>query len=77
VPKDLRVVGFDNTPESAFFWPPLTTIRHQLIEQGKLAVKALVDMIEAQRKTGKIAQPETSLLQPELIVRKSSLSRSN
>lgn len=73
VPKDLGVVGFDNTPESAYFWPPLTTVRHQLVEQGKLAVKALAGMIEAQRQTGKIVQPETTLLQPELVVRKSSL----
>ena len=26
IPRDLGVVGFDNISESAYFWPPLTTI---------------------------------------------------
>jgi LacI family transcriptional regulator len=73
IPEDLGLVGFDNTPESAYFWPPLTTVRHQLMEQGILAVNALTRMIEAQHETGKFVQPEAVHLQPELIVRESSL----
>jgi len=73
VPEDLGVVGFDNTPESAYFWPPLTTVRHQLIEQGKLAVQALVGMIESQHHNGKFAQPKVTMLQPHLVVRRSSV----
>jgi LacI family transcriptional regulator len=74
VPEDLGVVGFDNTPESACYWPPLTTVRHQLAEQGKIAVQQLVNMIETQRQTGKIIKPKIMVLKPELIVRKSSLA---
>jgi LacI family transcriptional regulator len=73
VPEDLGVVGFDNIPESAYFWPSLTTVRHQLTEQGKIAVQELISMIETQRQTGKIVQPKVTVLQPELIVRKSSV----
>lgn len=74
VPEDLGVVGFDNTPESAYFWPPLTTVRHQLIEQGKLAVQTLIGLIENQQYKGESAQPNvTSLLQPQLVVRRSSV----
>jgi LacI family transcriptional regulator len=73
VPEDLGVVGFDNTPESAYFWPPLTTVRHQLIEQGKLAVQALIGMIESQQHNGKFAQPKVTMLQPHLVVRRSSV----
>ncbi len=73
VPEDLGVVGFDNTPESAYLWPPLTTVRHQLLEQGKVAVEDLIGMIETQRQTGAIVQPKATVLQPELIVRKSSV----
>lgn len=73
VPQDLGVVGFDNTPEAAYFWPPLTTVRHQLIEQGKLAVQTLIDMVEVQQQEEDIFQPETQLLQPELLVRQSSV----
>ncbi len=72
VPEDLGVVGFDNTPEAAFYWPPLTTVSHQLIEQGRIAVNTLTTMIETQRGAGKIVRPETTLLQPQLVVRKSS-----
>jgi LacI family transcriptional regulator len=73
VPRDLGVAGFDNTPESAYFWPPLTTVRHQLIEQGKIAVRTLIDMIKRQRQEESIVQPETRLLQPELLIRQSSI----
>jgi LacI family transcriptional regulator len=72
VPEDLGVVGFDNTPESAYFWPPLTTVRHQLIEQGKLAVQALLGMIESQQHHRKFSQPKVTMLQPHLVVRRSS-----
>ena len=75
VPQELGVVGFDNTPESAYFWPPLTTVRHQLIEQGRLVVQALVDMIESRQQQGDFAQSEVTLLQPHLVVRLSSVSR--
>ncbi|GAA3034566.1 DNA-binding LacI/PurR family transcriptional regulator [Microbacterium dextranolyticum] len=26
-PRDISIVGFDDTPEAAHFWPPLTTVR--------------------------------------------------
>jgi len=39
LPQDLAIVGFDNTPEAAFFWPPLTTMYQQLIDVGRIAVK--------------------------------------
>ena len=32
VPGDLAVVGFDNIPESRFFWPALTTVDQPLID---------------------------------------------
>ena len=30
VPDDLAVVGFDDLPESPYFWPPLTTVCQSL-----------------------------------------------
>jgi len=41
VPDDLGVVGFDDIPEAAFFKPALTTVRHDLLELGRLAVREL------------------------------------
>ncbi len=71
VPDDLAIAGFDNIPESAFFWPPLTTVYQQLIDVGCLAVQHLHQWIEANRK-GETASLENVSLTPELIVRESS-----
>ncbi|MBI1882321.1 MAG: LacI family DNA-binding transcriptional regulator, partial [Chloroflexi bacterium] len=49
VPEDLGVIGFDNIPEAAYFTPPLTTIRHKLMDQGKIVLQRLIDIIEARR----------------------------
>ena len=35
VPRDLSVVGWDDTPEASRAEPPLTTIRQSLREQGR------------------------------------------
>jgi LacI family transcriptional regulator len=73
VPKELAVVGFDNIPEAAFFWPPLTTIYQQLVDVGRIAVKYLHEMILARRMQSEIPQPLSTMLKPVLVVRASSL----
>jgi DNA-binding LacI/PurR family transcriptional regulator len=45
VPQDVSVVGFDDMPESAHFWPPLTTVRQSFAEVGRRALTALVEEI--------------------------------
>ena len=42
VPRDISVVGFDDIPEAAHFWPPLTTVRQDFAELGRRAVALLV-----------------------------------
>ncbi|MGN8552932.1 UNVERIFIED_CONTAM: LacI family DNA-binding transcriptional regulator [Microbacterium sp. SLM126] len=70
VPEDVSVVGFDDTAESAEYWPPLTTIRQHFDEVGALALKSLVATIERQ-------QPlQTDLVSTELIVRSSTAAPS-
>jgi LacI family transcriptional regulator len=73
VPQDLIIAGFDNIPESEFFWPPLTTVYQQLIDAGGIAVQNLHQMIEARRKDDHTIQPETMILMPELVIRESSV----
>lgn len=41
VPRDLSIVGFDDTPASASSWPALTTVRQPLENLGR----AIVDLI--------------------------------
>ena len=45
VPGDVSVAGFDDIPESAHFWPPLTTVRQDFGQLGRRCVAMLVDAI--------------------------------
>ena len=75
VPEDLAVVGVDNTPESAHYWPPLTTVRQRLREAGALVVEQLDRLIQESgraRRQQSAQPPASTLLQPELIVREST-----
>lgn len=72
IPQELAIVGFDNIPESAFFWPSLTTIYQQLIEVGRIAVKNLNQMIISREADREVPEPLCTILRPELIVRASS-----
>ena len=72
MPQELAIVGFDNTPEAAFFWPPLTTIYQKLVDVGRIAVKNLHEMIISRRSQDEEVIPLSTMLKPELIVRASS-----
>ncbi len=73
VPQDLAIVGYDNIPESACFWPPLTTVYQQLTDVGRVAVQTLHKMIEANRQLKTLEEATVTMITPELIVRESSL----
>lgn len=72
VPQDVAVVGFDNAPESAYYWPPLTTVYQKLVNVGRIAVQNLHQMIEARRQQRGFIEAALTLIEPELIVRASS-----
>lgn len=46
VPEDVSVVGFDDTPEAAYFEPPLTTIRQDFAALAEQSVEYLVSLLE-------------------------------
>ncbi len=73
VPEDLAIVGFDDIPESVYFHPPLSTIRQDMVELGRRAVIELGHKIEATQQDKAVVEPKTISLQPELIVRESSV----
>ena len=75
VPQDLAVVGFDGIPETAYYWPPLTTVYHDQQKLGGTAVRELVQIIEASQQDKAVIEPKTILLQPELIARESSVPK--
>jgi DNA-binding LacI/PurR family transcriptional regulator len=70
VPEDIAIVGFNDMANiSAYYDPPLTSIRPPYAEMGEAAVGLLVDMID-----GRLAQDAGTkiLLNPSLIARRSS-----
>jgi LacI family repressor for deo operon, udp, cdd, tsx, nupC, and nupG len=67
VPRDVSVVGFDDSPLIAFTDPPLTTLRQPVAAMGFAAVRALVDEIN-----GFGAPRSEYLFAPELVVRGST-----
>ena len=42
MPADVSVVGFDDVPEAAHYWPPLTTIRQDFAEVGRRSLDLLL-----------------------------------
>ena len=72
VPGDLSIVGFDDILESAYFWPPLTTINHNQHDLGCRAVAEVVQAIESKHSNGETPHPQNIIIQPTLIVRESS-----
>jgi len=72
IPDDLAVVGFDDIPESAFYYPPLTTIRQGLYELGHMAVQTFVRIRDAEKNGGSAVSAQTVWLQPQLVVREST-----
>ncbi len=67
VPRDVSVVGYDDSTLIAFTDPPLTTVRQSVAEMGRAAVRALVDEI-----AGTPAPRAEYMFRPELVVRGST-----
>lgn len=42
VPKDLSIVGFDDTPIASHIWPPLTTVRWPIATMARAAALKLI-----------------------------------
>jgi DNA-binding LacI/PurR family transcriptional regulator len=73
IPDTLGVVGFDNIPESAYFWPPLTTIQIEQNSVGRVAVEEMVKIIESIWEEFEPTQPKSIMLTPTLVIRQSAL----
>ncbi|RZQ61063.1 LacI family DNA-binding transcriptional regulator [Amycolatopsis suaedae] len=67
VPHDVLIAGFDDIPESAYFTPPLTTVRQDFDTVGRRSIDLLLDQINGTR-------PEPAALVPaELVIRQSTV----
>ncbi|PJJ55721.1 LacI family DNA-binding transcriptional regulator [Compostimonas suwonensis] len=66
VPREVSVVGFDDIPEAAHFWPPLTTVRQDFAELGRRCIARLLGEIEG------TPPDDPGDVVPELVVRAST-----
>lgn len=73
VPEDIAVVGFDGIADSAYFTPPLTTVKQDFTQIGEQAV--IQAMALKDREPQETAGVEHTRIPVELIVRKSSERR--
>ena len=67
VPQDVSVVGFDDIPEAAYFTPPLTTVRRNLIQLGVTGFEYLMQVMDDPD-----ALPQQQVIVPRLIFREST-----
>jgi DNA-binding LacI/PurR family transcriptional regulator len=68
-PGEVSVVGFDDTPETGYYYPPLTTVRQDFGELGRRSLALLLEHLAAP--DDRPAQRHV-LVAPELVVRASS-----
>ncbi|MES2136559.1 MAG: LacI family DNA-binding transcriptional regulator [Pseudomonadota bacterium] len=68
VPKDLSVVGFDDTMPATTVWPELTTIRQPVAEMAESAIELLMRDL----RNGDEEQDKERVLRHELIIRDSA-----
>jgi DNA-binding LacI/PurR family transcriptional regulator len=67
VPRDMSIVGFDDTPESLYYSPSLTTIRQEFLQVGSRSVALLL-----RRMRGETDGPSKVVVEPDLVVRAST-----
>lgn len=66
VPSDVAVAGFDDIPEAEFFTPPLTTVRQDFAEVGRVSIRLLLSLLESSAVSPHV------VIEPRLIVRAST-----
>lgn len=72
VPKDVSLVGIDDTNISAHQAIQLTTSGHRMFKMGEIAVENLLEIIEKREVLTKTRQ---IVLKPELIIRKTTAKK--
>jgi LacI family transcriptional regulator len=71
VPRDLSVIGFDDTPIAAHMWPPLTTVRWPIASMARSAALKLITGIADNDHDGSVQEPSMFL---STLIRRASVS---
>jgi LacI family transcriptional regulator len=72
VPEDIIIIGYDDIPLAKLVTPTLTSISQPKYPMGQSGVDLLIDLIQ-----GKEIKTKNILMQPSLIVRKSTIRSVN
>ncbi len=67
VPQDVSLVGFDDIPEAAYFTPPLTTVRRNLIQLGMAGFEYLMRRMDEVD-----TPPQQQIILPRVMFRSST-----
>lgn len=65
IPGDIKIIGFDDTPEASFVRPTLTTVRQPIYEQGVAAADLVLGMLANE------AREDRTLSSTALVIRQS------
>ncbi|WP_239016840.1 LacI family DNA-binding transcriptional regulator [Sphingomonas ginkgonis] len=71
VPRDISVVGFDDTAVATTIWPELTTVRQPIADMADAALELLMSDLK-RRRAGSKRRGAERVLAHELVVRESS-----
>jgi LacI family transcriptional regulator len=65
VPQDVSLVGFDDLASASYSIPPLTTVHQPVLDLGRTAAAAMLDLLAGRR-------ADATLPPPQLVVREST-----
>ncbi|RKR72947.1 substrate-binding domain-containing protein [Frondihabitans australicus] len=75
VPEQVSIVGFDDVPEAAHFYPPLTTVRQDFGALGRQIMRTVeAQLAGPSAEPAASAPPESDPTAPQLVVRASTAS---
>jgi LacI family transcriptional regulator len=72
IPQDIAIAGFNNIYISGVVQPALTTVNYPAVEMGRVAANILMEMLD----TDQQVDPQSVILDHELVVRESSMRNS-
>ncbi|MES2044499.1 MAG: LacI family DNA-binding transcriptional regulator [Pseudomonadota bacterium] len=71
IPRDLSIIGFDDTPIAAHVWPPLTTVRWPIASMARSAALKLIAGIDGDERDEGVEEPSLFL---STLIRRGSVS---
>ena len=71
IPRDLSIIGFDDTPIAAHVWPPLTTVRWPIASMARSAALKLIAGIDGDERDDGVEEPSLFL---STLIRRGSVS---